>query len=198
MKFQPLNYLMKSATTPRAPDMSPSELVSNRLAQLRSALESGEVDAISTAVHGVQVLKTSSTIEGKHWVALLKMNQEHPEQQDTLKTIMPDALELKTAAMLACQKIHRAAPAGLAQIDVQLESIGEYTTLIQAYQAYQPLTGVLKDANEYVQQQVAFMAQHQALGCICESYASLIEQLSLTLRDRPEQSIGSQASYENS
>lgn len=153
------------------------------------------MDAISTAVHGVQVLKTSSTIEGKHWAALLKMNQEHPEQQDKLKTIMPDALELKTAAMLACQKIHRAAPAGLAQIDVQLESIGEYTTLIQAYQ---PLTGVLKDANEYVQQQVAFMAQHQALGCICESYAPLIEQLSLTLRDRPEQSIGSQTSYENS
>lgn len=198
MKFQPLNYLMKSGPTRRVPDMSPSELVSNRLEQLRSALHSGEVDAISVAVHGVQVLKTSSTLEGKHWAALLKMNQEHPEQQDKLKTIMPDALELKTSAMLACQKIHRAAPAGLAQIDVQLESIGEYTTLIQAYQAYQPLTGVLKDANEYVQQQVAFMAQHQALGCICESYAPLIEQLSLTLRDRPEQSIGSQASYENS
>ena len=120
MKFQPLNYLLKSAATPRPPDMSPSELVSNRLAQLRSALHSGEVDAISVAVHSVQVLKTS--------------------------------------AIRACQKIHRAAPAGLAQIDVQLESIGEYTTLIQAYQAYQPLTGVLKDANEYVQQQVAFMA----------------------------------------
>ena len=63
MKFQPLNYLMKSGPTRRVPDMSPSELVSNRLEQLRSALESGEVDAISTAVHSVQVLKTSSTLE---------------------------------------------------------------------------------------------------------------------------------------
>lgn len=198
MKFQPLNYLMKSAVTPRPPDMSPSELVSNRLEQLRSALHSGEVDAISVAVHGVQVLKTSSTLEGKHWAALLKMNQEHPEQQDKLKTIMPDALELKTSAMLACQKIHRAAPGALANIDTQLESISEYVTLIQAYQNTKPLTGVLQDANEYVQQQVAFMAQHQALGCICDRYAPLIEQLSLGLRERHDQSIEAQASYENS